>query len=193
MGLFKSKLVIAALIFAFILVSAHWLSDEAMMWLAYTPDALSNGEWWRLWTGHFVHFTRYHAVMNGVGLVLVSIGLLHQQSLRFFMAIHLVLPLFISLGFYFFDSSIDQYRGYSGVIHGLIALGLILEWRHHKLLSVFAFLLLMAKIIYEHLPMYDVNYLQHEIGVPVSIEAHLLGFIGGTVMGLAVLVLRHSK
>lgn len=158
--------------------------------LAYMRQGLEDGQWWRLITGHFVHFTAYHALMNSAGLILVCVVLLSRQSLRFFCGVNLVLPAIISTGLWFFYDSIEQYRGYSAVIYGLMAAGLILEWRNHKEMYSLALLLLSAKIVYEQLPNYDVNYLNDQIGVPVAIEAHLLGFFGGVLCAAAVLAMR---
>lgn len=191
--LFRSKTIIASLACSVMFVGLGLLTSDALTNLAYLRDAIADGQWWRLLTGHYVHFTLYHALMNAAGLVLVCLVLLNKQSLLFFCGINLVLPVLISLGLWWFFRDIDQYRGYSGVIYGLISAGLILEWQQNKSVYSLALVLLAAKIAYEQLPTYNVNYLVAEIGVPVAIEAHLLGFVGGVVVGLTVLAYRRHK
>lgn len=185
--LLKSKPVIAALVGGAMFLVLHWMFAESLGALAYKRTAIANGQWWRLLSGHFVHFTLYHTAMNAIGLLLVSAVLLYRQTLFLILSINLCLPIFIGLGLWWFHQDIDQYRGYSGVLYGLIAAGLILEWKTNKGLYGIALLLVAAKIAYEQLPTYDVNYLVAEIGVPVAIEAHLLGFIGGIAFALSVL------
>lgn len=188
--LLQSRSVIVGLLSGCIFVLLHSASADALINLAYLREAIADGQWWRLLTGHFVHFTWYHAVMNAVGLFLVSCVLLYRQSLLSVLSINLFLPLFISLGLWWLYQDIDHYRGYSGVLYGVIAAGLILEWAANRGIYTIALALLAAKIAYEQLPNYDVDYLVAEIGVPVAIEAHLLGFIGGLIFGMLVLVVR---
>lgn len=183
----------AGLACSVIFIGVALLTPEILTSLAYLRDAIANGQWWRLLTGHYVHFTLYHALMNAAGLVLVCLLLLNKQSLLFFCGINIALPVLISLGLWWLFRDIDQYRGYSGVIYGLISAGLVLEWQQNKSIYSLALILLTAKIAYEQLPNYDVNYLVAEIGVPVAIEAHLLGFVGGVVIGLTVLAYRRQR
>lgn len=193
LSLLQSRAVVVSLTGGCALVVLHFLYVDAIIGLAYLRGAIAEGQWWRLLTGHFVHFTGYHAAMNAVGLLFVSAVLLYRQSLLLMAGLNVFLPLFISFGLWWFHSDIDQYRGYSGVIYGLIAAGLILEWKANRGIHSLALVLLAAKIAYEQLPGYDVDYLMAEIGVPVAIEAHLWGFIGGIAFGLVALVARRSR
>lgn len=192
LALFRNKTVIAGLVSGLAFMGLQVLASDKIEGFAYIRSGLEDGQLWRLITGHYVHFTVYHALMNAVGVVLVCVVLLYRQSLLFFCGINVALPVMISAGLWFFYDNIEQYRGYSAVIYGLMAAGLILEWRNHKEMYSLALLLLVAKIIYEQLPNYDVDYLTAEIGVPVAIEAHLLGFCGGVLCAAVVLALRHG-
>lgn len=165
-------------------IALHWLAD--LRALAYLRDSIMDGQWWRIYTGHFVHFTLYHTVMNAAGLALVAFALFFRQSVTVLIGLNIFVPLCISAGLWFWFPGTEQYRGYSGVIYGLIAAGLMLEWSYNKGLYTLGWLLLAGKIVYEQLPSYDVNYLMAEIGVPVAIEAHMFGFIAGTAGGLLV-------
>lgn len=191
LSLFTSKTVVAGLVCGAAFVGLQVLASAWLESFAYLRSALEDGQLWRLITGHYVHFTVYHAVMNAAGLILVCLILLNRQSLLFFCGINIALPAMISIGLWFFYDNIEHYRGYSAVIYGLVAAGLILEWRNHKGMYSLALLLLGAKIMYEQLPSYDVNYLVAEIGVPVAIEAHLLGFCGGMLCAAVVLAFRY--
>lgn len=180
--LLTSKTLIIALVMGLLFVMLHLLAD--LRALAYLRGAISEGQWWRLYTGHFVHFTLYHALMNAAGLVFVAFALFFRQSFVVLIGLNILLPLCISAGLWLWFPSTEQYRGYSGVIYGLIAAGLVLEWADNKGLYTIGLLLLGGKIVYEQFPNYDVNYLMAEIGVPVAVEAHMFGFIAGTAGGL---------
>ena len=170
------------------------LPPSSQIGLAFLRGGLEEGQLWRLLTGHFIHFTFYHALMNALGVVLVCWALLNRLRLGVFLVMTVCLPLWISFGIWCFFTEIGQYRGYSATIYGLIAAGLIIEWRHNKTIYSIGLLLLSGKIAYEQWPNYDVNYLMGEIGVPVAIEAHLLGYFGGLVFaGLYLVGLEYKK
>lgn len=184
-----SPAVIAACSLAAVLVVLH-LVQGLPSDFSFSRTAIIKGQWWRFFSGHFVHFTLHHAVMNAAGLLTVAVALLYRQPLAVIGAINVFLPLWISTGLWWQFADVEQYRGYSGVIYGLIAAGLIWEWPNSKRIYSFALLLLCGKIAYEQLPGYDVDHLIEEIGVPVAIEAHLLGFTGGIIFALGALALK---
>lgn len=188
--LLQSRPVLTAIVGGVGFVILNWAFSEVLLELAYIRSAITEGQWWRLLSGHFVHFTLYHAMMNAVGWVLVSAVLLYRQSLRLIVSVNLFLPVFISMGLWWFYQDIGQYRGYSGVLYGLIAAGLLFEWKSNKGLHTIALILASGKIAYEQWPNYDIHYLVAEIGVPVAIEAHLLGFVGGLLFGSVILIAR---
>ena len=87
--------------------------------LLYDRTAIAHGEWWRLWTGHWVHFGWPHFVVDA-GLFLILGWLLEpvQPALARFSL--LVLPAFISLVLYSLDSHLLRYGGLSAVNLGLL-------------------------------------------------------------------------
>ena len=60
------------LILALSLLLVWTQSLDVNSW-AYNRDAIANGEYWRLITGHFIHLNNMHLLLNmlGVGLVLM--------------------------------------------------------------------------------------------------------------------------
>lgn len=189
---FITPAVKAAFALALALIGLHLLQavPEA---LAYSRDDIAHGQWWRVLSAHFVHFTLHHSVMNAAGLLAVTVALLYRQSLAILGLINVFLPLWISAWLWWQFDGIEQYRGYSGVIYGLIAAGLLWEWSSSKIIYSIALLVLCAKIGYEQLPGYDVNHLMEEIGVPVAIEAHLLGLVGGLAFALIAIAIKRFR
>ena len=87
--------------------------------LIYDRAALVRGEWWRLWTGHCVHFGWPHFVADG-GLFVIM-GWLLERAHPWFSRVALVLmPLFISALLYWFDPTMQRYGGLSAVDLGLL-------------------------------------------------------------------------
>jgi len=87
--------------------------------LLYDRAALQQGEWWRIWTGHLVHFGWAHFVADA-GLFLI-LGAQLQPRHAFFARLALILmPAFVSAVIYWFDPAMTRYGGLSAVNLGLL-------------------------------------------------------------------------
>ena len=149
----------------------------------FRRELIEQGQLWRLVTGHLVHLGTYHTVMNLAGLV-VWYALFGMPRLY-----HLIIMLFsLCLGtgilIFIFSSEVDYYAGLSGVLHGLIIYSLLMVASRDRIYWLFV-VGLTGKVIYEHTPGYDVNYLLEQMNAPVVVDAHLYGFILGCVFALA--------
>lgn len=96
--------------------------------LLYDRTALAQGEVWRAWTGHFVHFGWPHFVID-TGL-LVILGWLMEARYPWFTRLGLLLmPLFISASIYLFEPSVIRYGGLSALNLGLLLYLAVQGWR----------------------------------------------------------------
>ena len=87
--------------------------------LLYDRPALVRGEWWRIWTGHLVHFGWPHFVADA-GLCFI-LGWLLEPRHPWFSRIALVLmPAFISAVIWWGDPAMTLYGGLSAVNLGLL-------------------------------------------------------------------------
>ncbi len=87
--------------------------------LLYDRAATGNGEWWRLWTGHLVHFGWPH-FMADMGLFLV-LGWLVEQPKPWLARLSLVLMLpAIFDALFWFDPELHRYGGLSAYNLGLL-------------------------------------------------------------------------
>ncbi|MSU45858.1 MAG: rhombosortase [Lacunisphaera sp.] len=87
--------------------------------LVYDRPAVLAGEFWRMWTGHLVHFGWPHLVADG-GLLLIlgwPLGLKHPVFSRFAL---LLLPPFICGVLLWFDPTLTRYAGLSAVNLGML-------------------------------------------------------------------------
>ncbi len=94
----------------------------------YDRAAILQGEWWRLWTGHWVHFSFSHLAWNLVVLLGAGTWLEHRQpgaARRYALA---AAPL-ISLGLLAGASEMHTYGGLSGLATGLVALLALVQIR----------------------------------------------------------------
>jgi rhomboid family GlyGly-CTERM serine protease len=152
------------------LLSLHW------------PE-VAQGQVWRLLTGHFVHLGLSHALLNiaGLGLVWYLVGSVFGRSAWSIIAFSSAFA--IDLGLWFFEPDLAWYVGLSGVLHGLLAAGLIgtLPTRRFEFWALAV--VLIVKIGYEQLagPMPGSEATS---GGPVVVGAHLYGAIGGAIAGI---------
>jgi len=96
--------------------------------LVYDRAAIAQGEFWRMWTGHFVHFGWPHFLID-TGL-LVILGWLVENRHPWFIRLGLfLLPVFISASIYLFEPAMTRYGGLSAVNLGILLYASVQGWR----------------------------------------------------------------
>lgn len=158
------------------------LGEEFAGRLSFMPEHIVDGQWWRVLTGHFVHFTFYHTAMNVFGLVMVVYFIFVERPIWAFYSGLLLICVFTSLGLYL-DGGLHEYRGFSGVFYGVLVYACLLNFRDNRLMMSAIIAIVLVKIILEQRPGYDVNYLKDQIAVAVAIDAHLWGVVSGIGVG----------
>jgi len=168
------------LVWAALMILLQWVGPEM---LRYDPQAIREGELWRLLSGHLVHANGRHLLLNLTGLLLCQAltGVnwsLWQWSLRI-----LLLALLISLALWF-QPRLHWYVGFSGVLFGLYLLAAADSFSRQRLISSLLVLMLLAKILMEQFSSVKISS-SGWIGVPVLVDAHLYGFLSGLLLLLA--------
>jgi rhomboid family GlyGly-CTERM serine protease len=98
-----------------------WLAPATHTALLYERTAILNGEWWRMWTGHWVHFSTSHLLWNLAVLLGAGVWLEHLQSgwlLRLALVVAPVLSLVLLTG----EPAMQSYGGLSGLATGAVGL-----------------------------------------------------------------------
>jgi rhomboid family GlyGly-CTERM serine protease len=149
--------------------------------LRYDRGAIAAGGWWRLLTAHFIHLDAHHLVLNGLGLVLIWSLFGSNYDAVEWLAIAFAGALGVSCGLWWLSPGVAWYVGASGVLHTLMAAGIV---KHMALRDWDRWILavgLALKLAYER------------FGGPgpplVVIDAHAYGALAGVAMG-AVLCAR---
>jgi len=142
---------------------------------------------WRLLTGHFVHLSLLHAMLNGVALLLL--GRLFADRLRVseLWAILIGAPVLISLAFWAVMPELGWYRGLSGALHALYFAGCVVwlrtSQRRARWLPMAALVGGLIKVLLEQ--PWDASFPFYEwLGAAVVPQAHLIGAVIGTAAGL---------
>jgi rhomboid family GlyGly-CTERM serine protease len=171
LGLLVALLVLAALL----LGGEGW-----QMSLRFDRAGLQQGQWWRLLTGHLMHFDVRHLLLDGAGVVLLWMLFARELSPLRWLAVVLASMLAIDAGLWWLAPQIQWYVGISGVLHGIWAAGAIAGLKRGDRTATWLLVLLAVKLCAEQL--YGPRSL--EPAMPVVTQAHLYGAVGGAVVGL---------
>ena len=87
--------------------------------LIYDRQAVGQGEWWRIWTGHLVHFGWPHFVVDA-GLFLILGRLLERAYPVISRTALVAMPVVIFTAITWFDPAMRQYGGLSAINFGLL-------------------------------------------------------------------------
>jgi rhomboid family GlyGly-CTERM serine protease len=151
--------------------------------LRYERSAIVAGEYWRLVTGHLVHGSLAHLLLNLAGLGLIVALFPRHYSLQQWLLISAAGAACIDVMFVFYEPQLQWYVGLSGVLHGLLAAGALAWWKQEtSTLASILSLLLVAKLVWEQF--YGALPLSGDM--PVIVNAHLYGALGGLLSGLLI-------
>jgi rhomboid family GlyGly-CTERM serine protease len=171
-------LLIAGLVLLSLLCEAG--GEHARLLLRYERGAVLQGEYWRLLTGHLVHGSWLHLLLNCAGLGLITALFPDHYSTRQWLLIGLLSLVTIDVGFVFWEPQLSWYVGLSGVLHGALAAGAIAWWRYEtKPLALALSAIFVGKLVWEQLH----GALPLSGGMAVVVDAHLYGAVGGVIAG----------
>ena len=148
--------------------------------LRYDRVWIGQGESWRLISGHFAHLGWSHLALNSAGLLLVWFLVGGAYTLRNWLLIVCVTLATMDIGFWFLNPELYWYVGMSGLLHGLLAAGIVTRLRNIDAETAILLLLLIAKISWEQFSG-PVPGSESTSGGPVVVDAHLYGAVGGVL------------
>jgi len=122
-----------------------WLVPTTHAALLYERAAILNGKWWRLWTGHWVHFSTSHLMWNLAVLLGAGVWLERLQP-GWLLRLALVVAPVLSLALLAGEPAMQTYGGLSGLAtSAVVLLALVqLQWRGTDRVWWWAILLLVA-------------------------------------------------
>lgn len=165
-----------------------WAPREALL---LDVEALAAGQFWRLISGHFVHWSDWHLAMNVAGLAIWPLLCDARWPVWRWALLLALLSLGVSAGVLLMAPDILRYAGFSGVLHGLFLLGLYPAARAGDRIAIACLLYLVGKVIIEAFtgPLFaDAE----RLGAAVAQEAHLAGALGAAAI-LIVAELRRLR
>ena len=165
--------------------------DSGREWLRFDRDGIAAGELWRLLTGHLVHLGVSHTVLNLAGLVLVWFLVGRAFTWKQWLWVMAGSVGAIDLGLWFGAPSLEWYVGLSGLLHGMLAAGIVAGLAERSGEAAILGLVVAGKLAWEQfagpLPGSEATS-----GGAVIVDAHLYGVIGGTLVAVALIRVRQS-
>ena len=160
--------------------------------LVYQYQGITQGELWRLFTGHFFHTNAYHLLLNLSALILLWSLHGHFYNYKNYGFLFVVSAITCSVGLYFFSTDIKQYVGLSGVLHGIFVFGGMMDIRYKDKTGYLLILGVCLKLAHEQFygASEEVSSL---INASVAIDAHLWGAIGGLLFSCCYLLISKDK
>ncbi len=178
---------LALLIVAACLLLASAGGDTVRAFARFERAAIADGEYGRLLTAHVVHLGLRHTVLNVLGLVLMWALFARDYRPGRWLVIVFASIIAIDAGLWFLAPEVQWYVGASGWLHGVLAAGTLAHVRRRDpdgwILAVF----LVGKLGLEQwhaLPLAG--------DVPVVVQAHLYGALGGLAAALCLSSQRES-
>ncbi|MBK8974006.1 MAG: rhombosortase [Hahellaceae bacterium] len=162
--------------------------------LLYQRDAVNSGQWHRLLTCHFTHFTLYHLATNLAGAAMAYVILFSRQTACFIAAM-VMLSVMLGAGLHAWALHLSVYAGFSGVLHGLVVFGILQQLEVHRR-DPFWWLALAAvagKLFYEQSSAFDPQAFSSLLSVPVATIAHWQGAALGLISGLLFLLSKRQR
>jgi len=152
----------------------------------YDRGAILSGQLWRLLTGHLVHGDLHHLAWNVLGVLIVGVLFAGDYTTPQWVVILTASTAAIDLGFLTLQPQLEWYVGFSGVLHGAMAAGLV-RWlrRGEGALTWLVGAIFLAKLGWEHV-MGPLPFTASGLSLPVVHEAHSYGAIGGAVAALLI-------
>ncbi|WP_114325067.1 rhombosortase [Candidatus Colwellia aromaticivorans] len=188
---FQVVLIIALLsVIAFI--GEYFIGNSFTQTLVYQRELITQGEVWRLFSGHILHTNGYHLLLNLAALFML--WALHGRfySIKNYTLLFLLCSLTTSVGIYYFEPTLIQYVGLSGVLHGVFVFGALMDINAKDKTGYLLFLGVCLKIAHEQFygASSDVSNL---IEASVAVNAHLWGALGGLLFSVIYLYMLHAR
>lgn len=163
--------------------------DTGRELLRFDRAGIAAGEAWRLLTGHVVHLGVTHALMNLAGLVLVWLLVGRAFTGRQWIWVMAGSVASIDLGLWLGAPTLDWYVGLSGLLHGMLAAGIVAGLADRSREALVLAVVVAGKLAWEQfagpLPGSEATS-----GGAVIVDAHLYGVIGGTLVAATMIRVR---
>ncbi len=138
-------------------------------------------------TCHFVHLGFSHLLLNVLGLLLVWYLIASSLSQAQWLFVILFVVVGIDLGLWFLEPQLLWYVGLSGLLHGLLAAGIVAGFRFGRMDLWILGVALVSKLVYEQL-VGPLPGSEQSSGGAVIVASHLYGAVAGLVAAALIMI-----
>lgn len=165
---------------AALMLTLSFFGEPLLGYLAYYRPAILEGEWWRLYSGHFVHFGWRHTLMNVGGLLLLVLICRGCLTSREWLTGLALLPAAAGLGLLLFERELTGYVGFSGALHGFFLYGLGRLALSGDRLAGLCLLILIAKLVWEQING-PLSASEAALEAPIIVTAHAIDAVTAAI------------
>jgi len=158
----------------------------------FDRSLIIEGEYWRILTCHFVHTGWGHLLLNLVGALFILRLFAHLYSPFTWFTGTICCMIGISFSFLIFCPTLEWYVGLSGLLHGLLMMGIIGEMKNGNRFYCLVLLAIFGKLATEYFngPSELTGQL---INFSIITSAHLAGAITGGITACYVIISQKFK
>lgn len=159
--------------------------------LIYEYNGIMDGEYWRLISGHFVHFSIFHL---GFNIVLFGISGWYIEQRRYpgFVLLIFVSALIIGISMMILNPYMQFYGGLSGIAHGTLYYLALFSLRESKLWGAMSWLIIIVVPLKVAMEMVmggsPLTYVSTETFIPVPLS-HMMGIVTALLQFYGIKVL----
>ena len=174
---------------------AIYFCPGAVHWSVLDRGGFFHGDWWRAFTGHFVHFSPSHLWLD-TAVFVVAGAFVESKSRRTFTVLFATSSIAISGAVLGFAPELQFYGGLSGVATAMLFLVALQSLEENGIRRAFGFLVIAAvlgKLAFEtiHPEAMFARFESQEIRpAPIS---HAVGMLTATAVWLFTLLRPHMK
>ncbi|WP_198436725.1 rhombosortase [Moritella sp. F3] len=166
-------------------------ADNITVW-DYNRELIIEGEYWRIISGNFNHTNIYHLLLNLSALTVIA-GLHYRYySSIAYASLILCLSIGVGIGILWLSPSTHLYVGLSGILHGIIIVGAIIDVSKKYYSGYVLIIGTIIKVLHEQL--FDSSAeMSQLIAAKVLTEAHLYGLVTGFIIAPLFVYLNKKK
>lgn len=154
-----------------------YLFDGLSSMFIYDRDVILDGEFWRLITGHFVHFSGLHFSFNIIAFGITG-WIIEKRAYPGFGMLVLIMAFVIGVSMIVLKPDMQFYGGLSGISHGALIYLALFGLREAKPWNTISWVILLFVPIKVGIEMFTGGLLAYraETFVPVPLS-HLMGVV----------------
>lgn len=163
----------------FLVLFMSFMEPYSTQYFIFDRTLINEGEWWRLFTAHFLHLSNTHMIGNLLAVCLFAyIAGEYLNNLQGILLVAWCIAV-VGLGLYMFANHLERYVGLSGVLHGLLIASPFISKFYSRTIAYCFLTVIIVKVGWEQSPFYDDMALVDTIGGRVEAKSHLMGVVAG--------------